>query len=204
MLICKRVCRVARGESLLLVAAVIAAAPLAVEDVNGTPWGWRVERCSPPGAPPPLLQGIGRVTGNGPRPGTGVDATATRRPGCGTARSPARRIAAEGEKGRMNGFAPRRAALSHTRPGPSNNREHWDESSRCQALSKFHRRQWITASKLGKPARNPDCATVGEPLAGNTVARPFLVVSLPSPEAYGLGAIRNAYSRFRLLAALGA
>jgi hypothetical protein len=163
----------------------MAAAPLAVDDVNGTPWGWRVERRSPPGAPPPLLQGIGRVTGDGPRPGTGVDATATRRPACGTARPPARRIAAEGEKSRMNGFAPRRAALSHTRPGPSNSREHWDESSRCQALSKFHRRQWITASKLGKPARNPDCATVGKPLAETTVARPFLVVSLPSPEAYG-------------------
>ncbi len=162
----------------------MAAAPLAVEDVNGTPWGWRVERCSPPGAPPPLLQGIGQVTGDGPRPGTGVDATAVRRPGCGAARSPARPIAAGGEKSRMDGFAPRRAALSHTRPGPSYVRENLHGSSRCQAVFKFHRRQRISASNPGGPARRPEGATVGEPFAENTVARPFLVVSLPSPAAY--------------------
>lgn len=85
----------------------------------------------------------------------------------------------------MNGFAPRRAALSHTRPGQSNDREHWVGSSRCEVVSKFHWRQWITASNLRWPARNLDGATMGEPFAEHTVARPFLVVSWPSPEAVG-------------------
>ena len=83
------------------------------------------------------------------------------------------------------GVAPRRAALSHTRPGPSYDREHRGGSCKRQAASHFQWRRWITGSVLGGRARKPDSTTVGEPSSDNTVARPFLVVSLLGPVAFG-------------------